>query len=162
MIVIVQVRRPLCWSCKQVGHLARSCPQKAVASNKTTTINTTTTTTNNNNNNNINKNQEKAKNTLEPGNYPNNPEEGWTQVTRKKKSPAKAKTTTKESLPAPVQPEVPAAETTRAKTIAKALTEATTEETTTTTEAIATHPVPSPTKKNEKKGKKKNTEGEQP
>ena len=28
MMVVVEGRRPFCWSCKQVGHLARSCTQK--------------------------------------------------------------------------------------------------------------------------------------
>ena len=29
MIVVVEGRRPLCWSSKQLGYFARSCPQKA-------------------------------------------------------------------------------------------------------------------------------------
>ena len=28
MTVVVEGRRPLCWECKQLGHFARSCPQK--------------------------------------------------------------------------------------------------------------------------------------
>ena len=79
MMVVVKGEGLLCWSCKQVRHLARSCLQKAATSNNTTTIHTTLT----------NNNQEKASNTQKPGNHSNNPEEGWTQATRKKKSPSK-------------------------------------------------------------------------
>ena len=34
MMVVVEDRRPLCWSCKQLSHLARSCSQKLVNNNQ--------------------------------------------------------------------------------------------------------------------------------
>ena len=37
MMVVVEDRRPLCWSCKQLGHFPRSCPQKTTTSTTTTT-----------------------------------------------------------------------------------------------------------------------------
>ena len=48
MTVIVEGRKPLCWNCKQLGHISRSCPQKAttIATNKTTTATNDTTETN--------------------------------------------------------------------------------------------------------------------
>ena len=32
MMVVVGGRKPHCWSCKQIGHLAKVCPQKAADS----------------------------------------------------------------------------------------------------------------------------------
>ena len=48
MMVVVEGQRPCCWSCKQLGHISKFCPQKdppnaAVA--MTTTATTTTTAT---------------------------------------------------------------------------------------------------------------------
>ena len=60
MMVVVEGRLSLCWSCKQFDHQARYCQQK-------TSIN------NNNNNDNINNNKNNAtsiKPTLEPGDHP--------------------------------------------------------------------------------------------
>ena len=42
MTVIVEGRRPLCWGCKQLGHFARSCPQKT-ATGTTKTVTTAAT-----------------------------------------------------------------------------------------------------------------------
>ena len=103
IMVVVEGRRPLCWSCKQLGHLARDSWQRAVASNIKTTTTTTTTTTNNNNNN----NNEKAVNTLEPGNHPNYSEEGWTQVMRNKKRNNKTTTTTTTTTESTTEPALP-------------------------------------------------------
>ena len=41
MLVVVEGRKPQCWHCKQIGHFARSCPQKTT----NTTVTTTTTST---------------------------------------------------------------------------------------------------------------------
>ena len=70
--MFVEGRRPICWSCKQLGHLARTCPQKTPSNNSN----------NNNNNNNNEKNTSSTINTtLESGNQQDNSENGWTQVT---------------------------------------------------------------------------------
>ena len=45
MMVVVEGRRPLCWSCKQLGHFERSCHQKATTTATKTNDTTTTTTT---------------------------------------------------------------------------------------------------------------------
>ena len=105
MLVVMEGRKPECWHCKQIGHFARSCPQKTTNTTVTTTAASTTTkativatstktplvnntpvpsTTTANN-------PEKINTPTETGNDPNNKEEeGWTQVTRGKKSPPKA------------------------------------------------------------------------
>ena len=65
-------------SCKQQGHLSRTCPQKS-------TINST-----NNISNYSNAGKAIDPNTnpiLELEDHPNKPEEGWTQVTRKEEKP---------------------------------------------------------------------------
>ena len=68
MMVVREGRWPLCWSCKQLGHLAKFCPQK--------------TPTNNSNNNNDNYKEKTTSPTtkpaLEPGDHQNNPGERWT------------------------------------------------------------------------------------
>ena len=80
MTVIVEGRKPLCWSSNKIGHFSKNCPQKM------TTTTTTTTTTNvttpspvititapieasENHKDNLNKKDD----------------EGWTQVTKKKR-----------------------------------------------------------------------------
>ena len=66
MMVVMEGWRPLCWSGKQLVHLARSCPQKLLNSNQRNSSN-----------------QEK---TISPTtNHAPKPEEGWTQVIRKRK-----------------------------------------------------------------------------
>ena len=83
MTVTVEGRKPQCWTCKQLGHFSRSCPQKnskptslplKAASAAATTVAAT------------------AGPTMEAEDHPSRGEEGWTQVTRgqKKKSPLKA------------------------------------------------------------------------
>ena len=98
MTVVVEGRRPLCWSCNKIGHFSKNCPQKPTITTTTTTTTTATTTdtpspviaaiipT------------ETSENKQET---PKENEEGWTQVTRKKggkktppKNPATTDTTT--------------------------------------------------------------------
>ena len=68
MMVIVEGRRPLCWSCKQLGHFSRSCPQTTKMSTATSATATIT----------------------DPGKKPEHGDdpnkEGWTQVFRKGKN----------------------------------------------------------------------------
>ena len=82
MTVIVEGRKPLCWSCNKIGHFSKNCPQKmtTIATTTTTTTTTNVTTpspvititapieTSENNKDNLNKKDD----------------EGWTQVTKKK------------------------------------------------------------------------------
>ena len=83
MMVVVEGKRLLCWSCKQLGHFTRSYPQKTVTPTKPITTAATSGTSKE----------------LEPGGY-SNKEEGLTQVSqkgRKNNSPLKqtaAETTT--------------------------------------------------------------------
>ena len=68
-MLVIESRRPLCWACKQLGHFAKTCPQKTP----------TTITTNN-------KNAKQATSTVpEPEDHLDNQEKEWTQVIRKKK-----------------------------------------------------------------------------
>ena len=81
MTVIVEGRKPLCWSCNKIGHFSKNCPQKMTTTTTTTTTTTNVTTpspvititapieTSENNKDNLNKKVN----------------EGWTQVTKKKK-----------------------------------------------------------------------------
>ena len=43
MIVLVEGRRPRCWGYKQIGHIAKFCPQRPENREKTTSTTTTTT-----------------------------------------------------------------------------------------------------------------------
>ena len=105
MLVVVEGRKPQCWHCKQIGHFARSCPQKATGAAVTTTATTTTSTapttvkatiasktplisasTNSapapSTSATANKLESKINTPAEAGNDPNSrDEEGWTQVT---------------------------------------------------------------------------------
>ena len=86
MMVVVEVRRPRCWECKQIGHIAKFCPQKtesnkkAAATTTTTTKDTAATTT-------INKQAEsQGPGQVQPK---TNNQEGLTGVTRKRKGSPK-------------------------------------------------------------------------
>ena len=73
MMVVVEGRRPRCWGCKQLGHIAKFCPQKeqSVTTKAATTASTTATI-------------EAAIRTEGPGKsqVPNDPksDEGWKEV----------------------------------------------------------------------------------
>ena len=45
MLVVVESKRLLCWACKQLGHIVRTCPQKIAAIKTTGTTTSTTTNT---------------------------------------------------------------------------------------------------------------------
>ena len=130
MMVVIEDRRSLCWSCKQLGHLARTCSQE---------------TPSNNNNNNKGKNTSSTTNpTLKPGEHQDNSENGWTQVTWAKKEPP-AKTTTIEAT-------LVSATKTATKTTAETIE-------TSAAEKNKQPLSPPPHQKKQKRGKKKNTEG---
>ena len=88
MMVVMEGRRPRCWGCKQIGHIAKFCPQrpenkeKAAPTATTTTkdIAAATTTT-------INK-EAKAQGSGQVQPKLNN-QEGWTEVTRKRRGSPK-------------------------------------------------------------------------
>ena len=71
MMVVVEGRRPLYWACKQIGHFARSCPQKTTKPTATTTAATLVTSP--------------SKPVLEPRDHPE--KEWWTQVICKGRNP---------------------------------------------------------------------------
>ena len=84
MMVVVEGRRPRCWSCKQLGHISKFCPQKdppSAAVSTATTVTTTATITTAT----ISSTTAKESGQVQP----ENAEEGWTEVTRKKWSPKK-------------------------------------------------------------------------
>ena len=79
MIVMVEGRRPRCWSCKQIGHISKFCPEKpenAVAAATTTTATTTIS---------------KTAEAQDPsqGQPKTNDKEGWSEVTRKRRGSPK-------------------------------------------------------------------------
>ena len=87
--MMLEGRRPTFWSCKQLGHFARSCPQKTITTATKTNAATNTTTTTTTNTIAAAAAEVENKNTnSETGDYPNN-DEGRTQITRGKKSPVK-------------------------------------------------------------------------
>ena len=96
MMVVVEGRRPRCWGCKQVGHIATFCPQKAQdagTENPAVTAAAATTTINN---------KQPSKEEQGPGqgqSKTNNPE-GWTEVARRKKKSPKSG----DSIPATISP----------------------------------------------------------
>ena len=142
MMVMVEGRRPRCWGCKQIGHIAKFCPQRP--ENKASTSTTTTTTTT----------KDAAAPTITkeaeakgPGQVqPQNNQEGWTEVTKKRrgspkqggeKSPSPPQKQTRAQAVAAAEPPIAAAEavtaaTTTTRTPAEAT--ATKSETATTTE----------------------------
>ena len=85
MMVMVEGRRPRCWGCKQIGHIAKFCPQRPDNKEKASTTTTTTkdvaaTTIT------INKEAEaKGPGQVQPKNNP----EGWTEVTKKRRGSPK-------------------------------------------------------------------------
>ena len=86
MIVMVEGRRPRCWSCKQIGHISKFCPEKpenaaAAATATTTTVSTATTTTT----------SSKTAEVQDPsqGQPKTNDKEGWSEVTRKRRGSPK-------------------------------------------------------------------------
>ena len=85
MMVVVEGRRPRCWSCKQLGHISKFCPQKDPPSAAVSTALTTTTTAT------ITTATISSATVKETGQVqPKKAEGGWTEVTRKKKrSPKK-------------------------------------------------------------------------
>ena len=85
MMVMVEGRRPRCWGCKQIGHIAKFCPQRPENKEKASTSTTTTTT------------KDAAAPTITkeaeakgPGQVqPQNNQEGWTEVTKKRRGSPK-------------------------------------------------------------------------
>ena len=92
MTVIVEGRKPLCWSCNKIGHFSKNCPQKPTIITTTTTTTTTTATPSP-----VIAAITPTKTTENQQETPTENEEGWTQVTRKKggkKTPPKKLATT--------------------------------------------------------------------
>ena len=80
---VVEGRRPRCWGCKQVGHIAKFCPQKPENKEKAAAATTTTTTTKETAATTTNKQAEaQGPGQVQPK---SNNQEGWTEVTRKRK-----------------------------------------------------------------------------
>ena len=152
MIVMVEGRRLRCWSCKQIGHISKFCPEKtenavaAAAAATTTTASTATTT--------ISKTAE----TQDPsqGQPKTNDKEGWSEVTRKRRgSPKQGE---KSLIASPPQNQTKTPEPAAATTAEQATTPTTKKgpQTPTTTKTTATSTTPvSPTLAKKKKGKKK-------
>ena len=153
MIVMVEGRRPRCWSCKQIGHISKFCPEKpekaaAAAAAAATTVSTATTTTT----------SSKTAEAQDPsqGQPKTNDKEGWSEVTRKRRgSPKQGE---KCLIASPPQNQTKTPEPAAATTQEKATTPTTkkgpqTPTTTTKTTATSTTPV-SPTLAKKKKGKK--------
>ena len=140
MMVMVEGRRPRCWGCKQIGHIAKFCPQRP--ENKASTPTTTTT-------------KDAAAPTITkeaeakgPGQVqPQNNQEGWTEVTKKRrgspkqggeKSPSPPQKQTRAQAVAAAEPAIAAAAAVAAatrttRTPAEATATKTTETTATTT-----------------------------
>ena len=93
MTVIVEDRKPLCWSCNKIGHFSKNCPQKPTITTTTTTTTITTTATPSP----VIAAITPTKTTENQEETPKENEEGWTQVTRTKggkKTPPKKPATT--------------------------------------------------------------------
>ena len=108
MMVMVEGRRPRCWGCKQIGHIAKFCPQrpenkdKAAPTATTTTkdIAAATTTT-------IKEAKVQGPGQVQPK---LNNQEGWTEVTRKRRgSPKKGEKSPSSSSPPQKQIKAPSA-----------------------------------------------------
>ena len=155
MIVMVEGRRPRCWSCKQIGHISKFCPKKtenavaaaaaAAAATTTTTASTATTTIS------------KIVETQDPsqGQPKTNDKEGWSEVTRKRRgSPKQGE---KSLIASPPQNQTKTPEPAAATTAEQATTPTTKKgpQTPTTTKTTATSTTPvSATLAKKKKGKK--------
>ena len=88
MIVLVEGRHPRCWGCKQIGHIAKFCPQRPENREKATTTTTTTTgdaaaTTT------TTVNKEAEAKAPGPAQSNSSNQEGWTEVARKRKGSPK-------------------------------------------------------------------------
>ena len=79
MTVIVEGRKPLCWSCNKIGHFSKNCPQKPTITTTTMTTTITTATPSP-----VIAAITPTKTTENQQENPKKDEEGWTQVTRKK------------------------------------------------------------------------------
>ena len=91
MMVMVEGRRPRCWACKQIGHIVKFCRQK--------NENATTTT--------ISKQAEaQGPNQVQPK---TNNQEGWTEVTHKRKGSPKQGEKNPNASPPQAPPPPPAA-----------------------------------------------------
>ena len=152
MIVMVEGRKPRCWSCKQIGHISKFCPEKpenaaATAAATTTTASTATTT--------ISKTAEAQD--PSQGQPKTNDKEGWSEVTWKRRgSPKQGE---KSLIASPPQNQTKTPEPAAATTAEQATTPTTKKgpQTPTTTKTTATSTTPvSPTLA--KKKKKKNKE----
>ena len=92
MIVLVEGRRPRCWGCKQIGHIAKFCPQRPEnQKEKTTSTTTTTTTTTGDAAATITNTVRKEAEAKGPGPAQLKPsnQEGWTEVARKRRGSPK-------------------------------------------------------------------------
>ena len=78
MMMMVEGRRPRCWSCKQIGHIAKFCPEKPENAAATTASTATTTIS-------------KTAEAQDPGQVQpkTNDQEGWSEVTRKRRGSPK-------------------------------------------------------------------------
>ena len=121
MMVIVEGRRPRCWSCKQLGHISKFCPQKdppkapataaATVTTETTATTVSTVTISN------------ATPEKEPDQAQQKKADDWIEVThKKKKSPKKAEDKTTSASHAKEMEPVPAKATTSAVFIPTSVT----------------------------------------
>ena len=145
MMVMVEGRRPRCWGCKQIGHIAKFCPQRPENKEKASTSTTTTTTTTKDATAPTITKEAEAKG---PGQVqPQNNQEGWTEVTKKRrgspkqggeKSPSPPQKQTRAQAVAAAEPAIAAAvaAATTTRTPAEATATKTTETTATTTTTV--------------------------
>ena len=92
MMVVGEGRRPRCWACKQIGHIAKFCPlnTESTENSAATTTTTATTTTS----------SSKQAEAQDPGQaQPKaSDQEGWTEVTRRRKGSPKQEETSSTPL----------------------------------------------------------------
>ena len=130
MMVMVEGRRPRCRGCKQVGHIAKFCRQRPENKEKASVTTTTTTTTKDAAATTITINKEaEAKG---PGQVqPKNNQEGWAEVTKKRRGSPKQGEKSPITSPPQKQTKAPtpaaAAATTTTESPAAAATTTTTE-----------------------------------